>query len=150
MKESVTSLRYGELKAFSRVDEIRTDHVAGFASYYESYQIEKDTDEIPLFLNQQFGIIYQINKLDGFEGKYARLREVITFPKGGLTNPANSETMRYVEFNDEVELGASKLLGYMLSEEWELKSGSWIFEVYFEDELLIRKAFNVKNSSTMQ
>ncbi|MDG9928800.1 MULTISPECIES: DUF3859 domain-containing protein [unclassified Pseudomonas] len=116
--------------------------VSGEKHIVASCNIVEETQKVPAKLGSEFGIVYKIGRVDFAPS--IRIEEVIIFPDGGVTNP---ETGRNVRFDSElldVSPNTDLYFSYTLDYPWEIKVGTWVFQVRQEGEVLVEKEFYIE------
>lgn len=116
-------------------------HVAGYSSYANTWHFVNQTSDIPAEQGITFAIEYETNFEDN---DIVTLREIVEYPKKGLTNPSTGRT-EYSSFLEHQTQGKDKtIMFYRLSEEWEVVEGLWVFRVEANGKEILREAFSVK------
>ncbi len=98
------------------------------------------TNEIPAELGVGFGFEYVINSRP--KGQPLEVTSVIKFPGEGL-KPPGSRVYKESRERREVLIGRETFYGYGFDEDWELVPGTWTFEIWHKNAMLIHKSFNV-------
>ena len=91
----------------------------------------KKTTKIPALLGSTFGIKYVVNGEP--EGKEVNLKLKVTHP------PIKGKTLSKATVI--ARLGIWRADFYTFDEPYELVTGNWTFQIYYEDKLLIDKQF---------
>jgi hypothetical protein len=100
------------------------------------------TTKIPARKGERFGISYVLKGVP--EGSHAGIREIWRFPEPGLTNPETGiTTQELVQRKILVVTDNAVFSGWALLYEWELVPGTWTFELWTGDRLLLRQPFEV-------
>jgi hypothetical protein len=100
------------------------------------------TTKIPARKGERFGISYVLKGVP--EGSHAGIREIWRFPEPGLTNPETGiTTQELVRRKILVVTDNAMFSGWALLYEWELVPGTWTFELWTGDRLLLRQPFEV-------
>jgi hypothetical protein len=68
----------------------------------------------------------------------------MTFPPGGLRNPASTQTISRSETTFTVTVGdEAGYTAYKFDDPWELTAGPWAFELWQGDRKLVSQSFTV-------
>ncbi len=110
-------------------------------------QFVEITNTIPGVLGVNFGFEYTINTTP--RGGEMRIRSVIKFPEGGLTQPGGATFAHAIE-KSRIKIGEKILFGFGFDEPWEIIPGDWVFEIWHRDARIIRKTFTVLSPETSQ
>ncbi len=111
-------------------------HVADKWSFIEKTTI------IPNRIGVEFGIEYKI--LNYSQDQLIEVEEVIIFPGEGLTNPDIHKTTKIDIEKLQIDPSAIRFFSYKLEDEWDRKKGEWIFQVRYQDKVLVEKVFSVE------
>jgi hypothetical protein len=101
----------------------------------------RNTTTIPSTLGTHFGFRYKI--IGQPAGASINLRMINYYPQPGLRNPAISYSVMRSEYVVHEELGAESYRDYGLDEAWQLKPGTWTFEIWEGDRKLAEQTFTV-------
>jgi len=135
-------LSYGIVDNEIIVTKTNTNLVAGEKHIINSWNLIKSTTDIPNKIGTEFGIAYTFTD-PSVEGSTS-LEEVIIFPGGGLTNPKNNLTVKVdSEFLNITPL-KEQYFSYTINYPWEAKSGTWIFQVKQNGNILLEQTFNIQ------
>ena len=75
-------------------------------------------------------------------GRIVPLRVVWRYPEPGLRNPNTGTTMFRDEYVDsKSRIGGTRIFYWSMSEEWTLVPGTWTFELWHNDRLLVKQDF---------
>jgi hypothetical protein len=99
------------------------------------------TDRVPGRLGVQFGYRYKI--IGEPAGATVPLKFVLRYPEPGLKNPKNGATRLVDEFTQDRTIGDIHARGYGFDSAWEIVSGVWTFEVWYQDRMLKDQKFTV-------
>jgi hypothetical protein len=117
------------------------DSIVGTRAFVSSIRALRETSVVKAELGTRFGFQFEVS--GPRPGTVVKLRARQTFPPGGLTN---SQTRRHATFDErEIQcvVGAACLNGRHLSEQWELVPGKWTFDVFVNDNVVLRREFEV-------
>ena len=93
------------------------------------------TDKIPSILGTNFGFSYTIK---GFpKGTAINLVKKVLFPE--MQDPSNKESYDASEWTSEEKIGETAYIGYGFDYEWEMASGEWTFQIFYENRKLGEK-----------
>ena len=108
----------------------------------EPARLELANTKIPALPGTRFGIRYVLHGAP--TGGYAGIREVWRFPEPGLTNPETGKTFHEQAGRAIVQVTDNEIFsGYALLYDWELVPGTWTFEVWTGERLLLKQLFDV-------
>lgn len=100
--------------------------------------VEK-TLRIPAILGKHFGIIYVVK---GYPpGGTINIRMRILHPP--IKNPHTNELFSFVESVYSIKIGAHEFYGWIFEHEWELSSGQYTFQIFYNDKKLGEKTFTI-------
>jgi hypothetical protein len=105
------------------------------------YKFVSETTTIKARRGVGFGIEYRL--LGSPKDARVPLRSVTIFPAAGLRNPKTGERFERNEYIEDKEIGSLLLKGYTLDDDWEVVPGTWTFQVWFGDKMLVEKSFTV-------
>ena len=103
-------------------------------------QHSERTDQIPISKGIYFGFQSRIEPLPG--KAFIKLKKIVRHPE--MVLPDGSMTSGYqVSETKKVSSGvAFTTSGYSLDEDYELVAGEWIFQYWFEGQLLVEQKFH--------
>ena len=137
-KSEVTE--YGYYKKITELERER--NVASTTGYVRTggeVQLESQTNEIPLTLNQLFGFKFRI---EGFEGKDAvQLKLVVKHPVITRPNGSTSNGYSYPVLLDVKNGVINNQSGYSIDHDYEMVEGDWTFEYWYQDQKLLSHSF---------
>jgi len=135
-------LSYGITKNTILTTEKNSDLIAGKVHIIDSWNLIKETDNVPNKLGIEFGIQYSIG--NSFYQELVNVEEIIIFPGVGLHNPISGKSTKIDSEIVEIDKSQKQYFTYALEYLWEMKSGKWIFQVKKGDVLLLEKTFNIQ------
>jgi hypothetical protein len=104
---------------------------------------ESMTDRIPLEMDTYFGIQYRLWNLptEVMTKRVMELRSVLIHPE--MTLPDGSTSTGWDRSKKGIVKSRQVLgfEGYAFNEDYELVEGDWIFQVWFQDRLLVERTF---------
>jgi len=116
--------------------------ILGSSYIIDSWNIVETTTQVPRKIGIEFGVAYRFNapnhKAD------MDVEEVIIFPGKGLTNPKTGKTAKADTSAHKLEANSEQFFSYKLEEPWEAKSGTWIFQVKQDGQVVLEKIFHVE------
>jgi hypothetical protein len=128
---------YEVLRTGSLVDKPDTN--TGKTHSASTIQLTEQTDRVPIRKGNYFGFQTRIEPLSG--KSFIKLKKVVTHPQ--MVLPDGSIKTGYQV--DEIKKVSSRVAfttsGYSLDEDYELVAGEWVFQYWFEEELLVEKRF---------
>lgn len=113
----------------------------GFRSSVSNLQYLRQGTQLEAVPGLRFGIRYQFTGLPKM--MQVRHHTVIRFPEGGLTNPQTGRHALFDRTERWCEVDKPCLSGRQFSEPWELIPGTWAFEVWRGDKMVLSQAFEV-------
>ena len=122
--------------------EVNSDLLAGEKHIIDSWNLIKRTENIPNKLGIEFGISYLIKA--PFYKNSITVEEVVVFPGEGLTNPESGRSIKIDSETLEIDKRDEQYFTYALDYPWEMKSGTWLFQVKQDGLVILEQAFNVQ------
>ena len=119
------------------VTEPNSDLLSGEKHIIGSWNLVKKTEKIPNIIGIEFGIAYKLNEFSEEDVVY--IEEIIIFPNEGLTNPSTGVSKIIDSEIVAVFPEEEQYFSYSLDYPWEAKSGTWIFQVKKDNEILLEK-----------
>ncbi len=100
---------------------------------------DRETNRIPLIRDKYMAYQYRLSNLPDI--RFAKLRRVlvhppITLPDGSVTTGSDYTITQKVERNEVFAFDA-----YALNEDYEMVEGEWIFQIWFQDAMLVEQRF---------
>ncbi len=121
------------------------EHVAGYTTSAGSYQFIQETNIVPAIKGISFAIEYTTSFS---ENRSVILREIVVYPKQGLTNPTTGKTS-FSSYLEHSTSGFDKtMMFYQLSEDWEVVEGEWVFKVQANGKEILSRTFNIKKPTS--
>jgi hypothetical protein len=102
--------------------------------------VEK-SERVPGRLGVQFGYRYKV--IGEPAGAAVPLKFVLRYPEPGLKNPQNGNKKLLDEFTQDRTIGDIHARGYGFDNAWEIVTGVWTFEVWYQDRMLKDQKFTV-------
>ena len=99
------------------------------------------TQIVPAKQGEKFGFHYVLEGAP--QGAIATLHFVTIFPAPGLTNPATGQTSTQSDYDDTVSVGVPVYKGYELTNPWEVRTGAWTMQVWYEGRKIAEQAFTL-------
>lgn len=122
--------------------EVNSDLVAGEKHIINSWNLIKRTENIPNEFGIEFGISYLIKA--PFYKDSVTVEEIVVFPGEGVTNPENGRSTKIDSETLIIDNRDEQYFTYALDYPWEMKSGTWLFQVKQDGLVLLEQAFNVQ------
>ena len=114
----------------------------GSISTVHDAQLIEKTRNVPAKLGVRFGFRHVV--VGKPKGANVTLRKIVTFPPGGLHNPASKEAVSRWEGNiARILSGKPNYTDYAFDDPWELVPGRWTIELWDGDRKLASQSFNV-------
>ena len=135
-------LSYGVVDNPILTTELNNSLVSGEKHIIDSWNLIKETNQIPNSIGIEFGMAYKLNEFRS--GDFITVEEIIIFPENGLTNPNTQVNTRIDTEALEIIAGEEQYFSYSLDYEWEAKPGVWVFQVKKDGALLLQKEFHVE------
>lgn len=104
-------------------------------------QHTQSTRTVPAQLGVRFGFRFKV--VGAPDGAEVRLREITTFPAGGLRKPGSSQPLTRSERMLTVKIGQTGYNAYKFDDPWELVPGVWTMELWHEGAKVASLAFTV-------
>jgi hypothetical protein len=121
-----------------------TENVSGTATgtiKSVDYKFVSNTTSIAARRGVGFGFEYRVRGAP--EDAKVLLRSVTIFPAGGVHDPKSGQTFLRNEYIEEKPIGTLLLKGYSLDEDREVVPGTWTLQVWFGDQMLAEKSFDL-------
>lgn len=99
------------------------------------------TDHVPAVLGTHFGVNYVLQ--NGVPNELVSLRAIVQYPQGGITNTETGKTASSHEWIHTCRVGGSCTIGSIFREQWELRPGIWLMEVWQGSRQLFSQRFDV-------
>ncbi len=115
-------------------------HVTGTTVSFDDFEIVEETHIVPLKQGITMAIEYDIYT---DPSKSTRVREIVQYPEGGLTNPETgiNKDHSYVEwYSSGFERGR---MSYSFFRPWVIVPGTWTFIVEVDGEISLKRKFFV-------
>jgi len=104
-------------------------------------QAVEPTTNIPAILGIRFGVSYSVRDVE--ISKPVDIEIIWRYPEGGITNSRTGVTSSTDRFTQRCNIGSTCTAGYYFREPWELKTGKWTLELWYESRQLLMQQFNV-------
>ena len=101
----------------------------------------KTTERIPLIKGGQMYLQYRIWPLLPAQPAYVDLRRVVKHPKMTLPNGSFSTGSDRLIKGDISSSQVITYTGYGLDEDYELVEGDWVFEIWYQNKMVIEQKF---------
>ncbi len=139
-QDTVKIVNYGQIEAELYESTKNREHIAGISTKAREFRIRENSNHLKPRMGLMFGIIYKFNntKLNGHKSL-----EVVRFPKGGLKNAETGQVAYQTEASNVIDVKLSYLHGYKMSNDWEIRTGDWTFEVYVDDSMVVSKTITI-------
>jgi len=100
---------------------------------------DRQTDRIPLIRDKYMAYQYRLSNLP--DTRFAKLRRVLihpsfTLPDGSVTTGSDYTITQKVDRNEVFAFDA-----YALNEDYEMIEGEWVFQIWFQDKMLVEQRF---------
>ena len=128
---------YEVLRTGPLVDNPETS--TGKAHSASTIQHIKKTDQIPIKKGIYFGFQSRIEPLPG--RAFIKLKKVVTHPPMVLPDGSTKTGYQLDEIKKVSSGVAFTTSGYSLDEDYELVAGEWVFQFWFEGNLLVEQKF---------
>ncbi|MGE0733769.1 MAG: DUF3859 domain-containing protein [Alphaproteobacteria bacterium] len=138
-KPSIAIVEYGEYKTDAGRERVAERTVSGIIKDVSMVEHIKQTDVIFGQLTNSFGIRYTLK--GDFDPTAGLMHRTIHPP---LTNPKTGKVSTISEYDGVI--GSNRVnvyRGFTFDDRWELAEGEWIFQIYYQGELLAEKKFKV-------
>ena len=122
--------------------EIDDPSISSGHRYEADATLLQEATTITAKLNSVFGLDIMIEGSP--RGKVIPVRIVWRYPDPGLHNPATGQTKFVDDYMDRREIGKKTTFYWLLGQEWALVPGTWIFELWYENRVLIRQNFKLE------
>ena len=133
-------VEYGIYRA-KKVTSVEDKNVVGGSrDAIENFILVSQTNKIPATIGTRFGFRYVIKGEP--KGAVITLKMVGKYPAPGLKSPGDKRPHYYDQYSLRVAVGDS-FTSYSFDEEWELVTGDWTFEIWYEGRKLAEKIFTV-------
>ncbi|MDB6027409.1 MAG: hypothetical protein JWM68_3632 [Verrucomicrobiales bacterium] len=130
------------------VRTVRNTQNSETLSFYNSrtpFSWISTTDQIPGILKTHFGFVFQIWGLPPYGS--TNVSYTISHP---LIQLPNGQSSTNIQWTSEEHIDASGMLesyvGYGFAEPYEIAAGTWVFRIYLDNQLMLRKEFQVSLS----
>ena len=104
-------------------------------------EFQKVTGRISATVGTRFGVGYVISGPP--KGSALGLREAWRYPEPGVPDRLTGRLRRTYERERTCTVGNECLTGYVIERGNEIAPGTWILEVWHEEQLLLRKSFEM-------
>lgn len=102
------------------------------------------TRDVPAQIGVRFGFRFRVTGVPS--GTEVRLKKIITFPPGGLRNPASPQVISRSETTLAMTVGHEAMYtAYKFDDPWELATGTWTIELWQGDRKLLSQSFRCSN-----
>jgi len=125
-----------------KTKEINDPTISSGHRYEADATLLREATTITAKLNTVFGLDVMIEGTP--RGKVVPVRIVWRYPDPGLRNPETGKTKFVDDYMDRREIGKKSTFYWMLGQEWALVPGTWIFELWYENRVLVRQAFKLE------
>jgi hypothetical protein len=100
---------------------------------------DRQTERIPLIRDKYMAYQYRLSDLP--DTRFAKLRRVLihppfTLPDGSVTTGSDYTITQKVDRNEVFAFDA-----YALNEDYEMVEGEWVFQIWFQDDMLVEQRF---------
>jgi hypothetical protein len=100
---------------------------------------DRQTNRIPLIRDKYMAYQYRLSNLP--DQRFAKLRRVLihppfTLPDGSVTTGSDYTITQKVDRNEVFAFDA-----YALNEDYEMVEGEWVFQIWFQDDMLVEQRF---------
>ena len=101
---------------------------------------DRETDRIPLIKDKYMAYQYRLSNLPG--KRTVKLRRVLKHPEFKLPDGTISTGSDFM-INRKLERGEVFAYdAYALNEDYEMVEGEWVFQIWFEDKMLVEQRFS--------
>ena len=141
LEQDAEIISYGIANNVVTQTEKNRDLVSGEKHLIDVWNIKKTTQKIPNKIGTEFGIAYRLNNI---QADTAEIEEIIIFPGTGLVNPNTGRGAKIDSEKLEINPNIDQYFSYTLDYPWEVKSGTWVFQVKQQEKVLLEKEFYVQ------
>lgn len=101
---------------------------------------DRETDRIPLIKDKYMAYQYRLSNLPG--KRTVELRRVLKHPEFKLPDGTTSTGSDFM-INRRLERGEVFAYdAYAFNEDYEMVEGEWVFQIWFEDKMLVEQTFS--------
>jgi hypothetical protein len=138
----VRCLEGGVFECNKRKGEASEDSPTGYLMDLQNVRSLKHCKNIPAELNTTFGILYFVPS--AYTNVSARF--IYSFPP--IQNPTTGKTFTKYEREGRLSSkpGAFTMI-YTFAEDYEIVSGTWTFQIFAKDELVVEERFTVSQKT---
>ncbi|MCZ4323235.1 DUF3859 domain-containing protein [Pseudomonas anguilliseptica] len=141
LEQDAEIISYGIADNVVTQTEKNRDLVSGEKHLIDTWNIKKETQQIPNKIGTEFGIAYRLNNIQAVT---VEIEEIIIFPGAGLVNPNTGRGTKIDSEKLEINSNIDQYFSYTLDYPWEAKSGTWVFQVKKQGKVLLEKEFHVQ------
>ena len=132
-------LKYGIYTSTKVERKEAQNTLSGKRTISSEFEFIDTTTQIPAILGTRFGFKFVIKGSP--EGKKIDIRVTTTHPR--MKNPRTGKVGTVNKYNRKARIGIPGYIGFGFDQEWEVVPGEYIFETYYKDRQLLKKAFTV-------
>jgi len=125
-----------------KTKEIDDPNISSGHRYEANATLLRESTTITAKLNSTFGLDIIIEGTP--RSKSIPVRIVWRYPDPGLHNPDTGKTKFVDDYMDRRQIGEKSTFYWMLGDEWALVPGTWIFELWYENRVLVRQSFRLE------
>ncbi len=114
---------------------------SGKYNLVKNVKLVQKTDKIPATKGTKFGLFYVIRG-DG-DDEEVNITEIVKFPNPGYRDPSTGKLFRQSEFSSIKKIGSKNFAAGMFSEDWDLYTGNWLVQLWYNNQKLAEKSFTV-------
>ena len=132
-------IEYGiyEYSSYERTKDDKSP--SGYLRRIKGVSFVEKTEIINARIGKRFGIQFIIQGEP--EGEEVDVEIVITLPPEGIKNPEKLEPIYKIQRIKKVKIGNINLKGYGFDNEYEIVPGKWVFQISYNNEVLLKKEF---------
>lgn len=122
-----------------------SDAASGEVFYAKVVRLVEKTTTVDAKIGVGFG--FKFNVVGQSPSGRAQLTSIIIYPAPGVKNPTTGETTpREVIVRSPALNSPEAYAGFSFEHEWEIVTGTWIFEIWDKERKLVSQSFQVVRS----
>ncbi len=138
--DRINIIDYGIYTGTTQKAETKQDTAAGYINVSSNIKLVTQTETVSARLGLRFGLRYVV--VGQPKGSEVTLTWITRFPPQGLVN-AKGEKFQKNEFDRPATIGEPRFRMYEFTYSWEMVSGDWAFEFWYQGRKLGEKRFAV-------
>ena len=135
-------ISYGIVETTIAEKEDSPHTVTGKINIIDTWNLVKATTQIPGKLGTTFGLSYTVSV--PVNKKEIIIEEVIIFPSAGITNPITGKHFKTDTEFIKILPNENRYACYSFEYPWEIKTGTWIFQVKQDGVILLEQKFDIQ------